>query len=116
PPTGGCSREGPPPAAGSTAGAPSRHAPQQLRCPQELHSPRQCERLPCSLSTAQERFPKGIALCPLSGQPMRMATDTPKSTGTLRTGIAEEIRALLGRREISKLDLSRRIGKSHTYV
>lgn len=42
--------------------------------------------------------------------------DTPGSTSPLRTGIAEEIRALLGRRAISKIDLSRRIGKSHTYV
>jgi transcriptional regulator with XRE-family HTH domain len=34
----------------------------------------------------------------------------------LKRSVAEEIRALLGRRDISKIELARRIEKSHTYV
>lgn len=43
-------------------------------------------------------------------------SDMVAGTGTLRAGVAEEVRALLGRRRMSSVALARGIGKSHTYV
>lgn len=43
-----------------------------------------------------------------------MSTDTADRAMTIK--VAEEIRALLGRRGISKSELARRLGVSHTWV
>lgn len=44
-------------------------------------------------------------------------TDAAVKAGEpLRVVVAEEIRALLGRRQMSRIELSRRLGKSHSYV
>jgi transcriptional regulator with XRE-family HTH domain len=45
-----------------------------------------------------------------------MSTEAVESERPLRESVSEEVRALLGRRNMSKLELARRIGKSHTYV
>jgi len=45
------------------------------------------------------------------------APERPQSPATpLRAAVAEEVRALLGRRRMTAIELARRIGKSHTYV
>lgn len=44
-----------------------------------------------------------------------MSTDVTPST-MLKASVAEEIRALLGRRNMSKLQLAQRIDRSHTYM
>ena len=41
---------------------------------------------------------------------------TSAPVGTLRAGVAEEVRALLARRRMSSTALARHIAKSHTYV
>jgi transcriptional regulator with XRE-family HTH domain len=43
-------------------------------------------------------------------------SDDVATRGTLRADVAEEVRALLGRRRMSSVALARGIGKSHTYV
>lgn len=48
-----------------------------------------------------------------------MSTNAPERLSPrppLRAAVAEEVRALLARRRMSAIELSRRIGKSHTYV
>lgn len=43
-------------------------------------------------------------------------SETVIESRTLRDHVAEEVRALLGRRRMSSVALARSIGKSHTYV
>lgn len=43
-------------------------------------------------------------------------SETITQEATLREHVAEEVRALLGRRRMSSVALARSIGKSHTYV
>lgn len=46
-----------------------------------------------------------------------MSTEAPeRSVARLREVVAEEVRALLGRRNMKHIELARRIGRSHTYV
>ena len=46
-----------------------------------------------------------------------MSTEAPERTvAPLREVVAEEVRALLGRRNMRHIELARRIGRSHTYV
>jgi hypothetical protein len=45
-----------------------------------------------------------------------MTTETPERSTSLRTIVAEEVRAWLGRRTMSNIELARRLSKSHTYV
>lgn len=46
-----------------------------------------------------------------------MSTEAPERTAApLREVVAEEVRALLGRRNMRHIELARRIGRSHTYV
>jgi len=44
-----------------------------------------------------------------------MSTEVTE-TSSLKQSVAEEIRALLGRRNMSRLELAKRIGRSHTYM
>lgn len=45
-----------------------------------------------------------------------MSETVAEPKAALRAGVAEEIRALLGRRRMTSVALARAIGKSHTYV
>lgn len=43
-------------------------------------------------------------------------SDTESGTPVLRAAVAEEVRALLGRRRMSDIALARKLKRSHTYV
>lgn len=58
---------------------------------------------------------KRLASARWAGKYGGMSTDIAGSV-PLRESVAEEVRALLGRRNISKIELARRIERSHTYV